>query len=202
MIHSDDDNNEENIGEIKNKVNLSTGNVIKEQTEVIKEGKKRKMIRPFNEDLLIGNDGITRIYDEFPRACQLKGRGNEAQDAKRIVTMYKEWAFQLHPGFSFSDILLKSEALGPKAKVKVFMETLRSKERERYLLSIAVQSKRHGPQRTQANTQPSAIPIVTEENAAEEGLLVDVSGLIEAEASNRDGEVILEDEDEDGDGEP
>ena len=66
---------------------------------------KRKRIKPFTEDILISDDGLQRVYKEFPRICHFKGRGTEAKDMKRLTTMYKEWAFQLHPGLAFSEFL-------------------------------------------------------------------------------------------------
>ena len=39
-----------------------------------KEGKKRVKV---GTDRLLGVDGIQRIYEEFPKICQFKGRGSE-----------------------------------------------------------------------------------------------------------------------------
>ena len=104
--------------------------------ELLKEKKKRKLLRPFNEDLLVGKDGLIRIYEDFPQKCRLNGgRGNEAQDLKRLTTMYKEWVFQLHPGMSFQDALVRSENLGSKGKVRTYLNKLRDREKCRYLVS-------------------------------------------------------------------
>mmetsp|Transcript_9910 Transcript_9910/g.10012 ORF Transcript_9910/g.10012 Transcript_9910/m.10012 type:complete len:359 (+) Transcript_9910:61-1137(+) len=94
---------------------------------------KRK-VRRFDEDVLIGRDGIERIYEEFPKACKFQGRGFEALDLKRLTTLYKEWAFQLFPNLAFEDLLSSTEKLGAKGKVRTVIENLRTRERERYML--------------------------------------------------------------------
>lgn len=45
--------------------------------------KRPRNLKPVNEDLLIGPDGLNRIYQEFPELCRFRGRGNEKQDLKR-----------------------------------------------------------------------------------------------------------------------
>ena len=55
--------------------------------------------------MLTGPDGIKRIYDEFPKIFSCKGRGSEAKDIKRLITMYTEWAYQLHSGIAFQDLV-------------------------------------------------------------------------------------------------
>jgi hypothetical protein len=42
--------------------------------------KKRKVRRQVNESDLAGDDGILRIYEEFPRHCQFHGRGYEVSE--------------------------------------------------------------------------------------------------------------------------
>ena len=90
--------------------------------------------KPFNEDLLISDAGMSRIYREFPLAINYQARGSEAAYLKRLITLYKEWAFQLHPGLSFNDVMLKCEALGSKAVVRNHLQHLREMERERYMV--------------------------------------------------------------------
>ena len=55
--------------------------------------------------MLIGPEGLLRIYEEFPKAATFQGRGSEAKFIKRLMTLYKEWAFQLHPGVAFNDVV-------------------------------------------------------------------------------------------------
>lgn len=112
-------------------------NVSKDATDVevkLNVGNKpKKRMKPFTEDLLISDDGLLRIYEEFPHVSQLKGMGNEKQDISHIIGLYKEWAFQLHPGLSLPDILSRTEVLGVKPKIRGFVDTLRNIERNRYM---------------------------------------------------------------------
>lgn len=97
--------------------------------------KKRKLMKPFNEDLLIGRNGLYKIYQNFPKFLDRAGRkGREGADILKFLTMYKEWAFQLHPGVSFDDVLLKCETLGSKGRVRHHLELMRTEERRRLLV--------------------------------------------------------------------
>lgn len=105
------------------------------QEELLKK-KKPRVARPFNEEVLMTPDGLLRVYEEFPKACPFHGRGSEAKDLKRLTTMYQEWAFQLHPGIAFPDFLIKCEQLGAKASSRVHLQSLRDRERDRYVVSL------------------------------------------------------------------
>ena len=105
------------------------------QEELLKK-KKPRVTRPLNEELLMTPDGLLRIYEEFPKNCQFHGRGSEAKDLRLLTTMYQEWAFQLHPGISFPDFLIKCEQLGSKASSRMHLQGLRDRERDRYVVSL------------------------------------------------------------------
>jgi hypothetical protein len=96
--------------------------------------KKARHARPFTEDVLTLPDGLQRIYEEFPVACKFRGRGSEAKDLQKLMDMYKEWAFQLHPALAFTDILSKCEVLGTKGKTRSCIQNLRDRERSRYIV--------------------------------------------------------------------
>ena len=97
---------------------------------------KKRFNKPLTEEMLTGEDGLLRLYREFPKICKFHGRGSEAKDIKRLCTMYKEWAFQLHPGLAFPDFLSKCEALGSKPRVRANLDHIRSMERDRYLTQV------------------------------------------------------------------
>jgi hypothetical protein len=97
--------------------------------------KKARYARPFTEDILTLPDGLQRIYEEFPLTCKFRGRGSEAKDIKKLMSTYREWAFQLYPGLAFPDIVSRCEALGGKAKTRTTLEHLREQERDRYIVS-------------------------------------------------------------------
>jgi hypothetical protein len=102
--------------------------------EVLKVGTKRKVRSVFNEAILTNRHGLILVYQDFPGACRFKGRGHEAQDAKKLVVKFKEWGFQLYPSLAFPDLLNRCEALGSKAHVRAYMESMRERERCRYLV--------------------------------------------------------------------
>mmetsp|Transcript_33147 Transcript_33147/g.47952 ORF Transcript_33147/g.47952 Transcript_33147/m.47952 type:complete len:233 (+) Transcript_33147:19-717(+) len=95
-----------------------------------------KSYKPFTDELLSCPEGLMRIHDEFPRVLTYHGRGSEANYIKRLVTLYKEWAFQLHPGITFNDLLMKCESLGNKAPIRNYIQRLREKERSRYMTEV------------------------------------------------------------------
>eukprot|EP00600_Ochromonadales_sp_CCMP1393_P006729 CAMPEP_0174965678 /NCGR_PEP_ID=MMETSP0004_2-20121128/6567_1 /TAXON_ID=420556 /ORGANISM="Ochromonas sp., Strain CCMP1393" /LENGTH=306 /DNA_ID=CAMNT_0016214537 /DNA_START=38 /DNA_END=958 /DNA_ORIENTATION=+ len=98
--------------------------------------KKARNSKPFTEDVLTLPDGLQRIYEEFPVSCKFRGRGSEARDIKKLMAMYKEWAFQLHPGLSYCDVLSKCESLGGKGKTRGCVADLRDRERDRYIIDV------------------------------------------------------------------
>jgi len=51
--------------------------------------------------------------------------------------MYKDWAFQLHPGMVFQDVLSKIEQLGSKERIRGYLQMQRENERNRYVVSNA-----------------------------------------------------------------
>ena len=131
---SDDDTEDEDIKR------TTPGNQVKGKEDEIAADelmvkKKARHSKPFTEDVLTLPDGLQRIYEEFPQSCKFRGRGSEARDIKKMLTMYREWAFQLHPGLAFTDILSKCEALGMKSKTRACIQNLRDKERDRYIVS-------------------------------------------------------------------
>jgi hypothetical protein len=99
--------------------------------------KKARHSKPFTEDLLTLPDGLQRIYEEFPSAAQFRGRGSEGKDIKRLLGLYREWAFQLHAGMASSDVIAKCEVLGTRGKTRSCLQSLRERERSRYIVSIA-----------------------------------------------------------------
>lgn len=92
----------------------------------------------FNEDMLCNPQlGLERIYREFPQSCgtTYKGRGCEDIYLKNLISNYKEWSFQLYDKYHYNDVLDAVEKLGSKAYVRSYLNTLRDKERLRYVVS-------------------------------------------------------------------
>ena len=81
-----DNNNNNNPGE-EQAEELRTG----DGPEVTKT-KKRKVFNKYDENLLNQRMGLTRVYDQFPKEWKYRGRGNEAGDLKKLITI----KFQTH----------------------------------------------------------------------------------------------------------
>lgn len=104
------------------------------EAEALLKTKRARYSKPFNEELLLGSDGIDKIYAEFPYLC--KPQGSEVAFLSRLIANYQEWAFKLHPGLSFQDIVSKCEQLGTKGKVRSSIQRMRDRERDRYIVSV------------------------------------------------------------------
>jgi len=129
------DSDDETEGEDKQPIVPKTSEQVIAEADELVVKKKVRHSKPFTEDVLTHPDGIQRIYEEFPVSCKFRGRGSEAKDVKKLLTMYREWAFQLHPGLAFPDIVSKCESLGSKGKTRSCILNLRERERTRYIVS-------------------------------------------------------------------
>jgi hypothetical protein len=96
--------------------------------------KKARVTKPFTEDILVSKEGLPLIYEQFYKECRMKGRGHEADDLKRLITLYSGWAWQLYPGLAFPDMINRIDTLGSKAVTRGCLLDLRDKERNRYLV--------------------------------------------------------------------
>lgn len=130
---SDGGNGDANAG-IKRKADDPADPNKKPEVELLKTKRIRRG-KPFTEDLLVGPHGLHKIYNEFPLKLKYQGRGTEAKFLSNLMAMYKEWAFQLHPGLSFQDVMLKCNTLGSKGQVRGCVQNMRDRERDRYVVS-------------------------------------------------------------------
>jgi hypothetical protein len=101
---------------------------------ILKSNKKARKSPYLTSELLLSNDGLQKIYAEFPSTCKFRGKGYENDDLKKMLWLYKEWAFMLNPGSAFPDLLNKCESLGNTNEVKTLMLHMRQKERERFII--------------------------------------------------------------------
>ena len=142
----DIENQDEQVEPLKEKRVLDLGpfNDEDEEIELLKSGgaaeeqlkkKKVKKRRVFNENMMTSAAGLERMYEEFPDQCKYV-EGNEAAAIGNLMKKYKEWAFQLYPNLAFPDMMNRCQALGSKAHVRGYMETLRERERHRYLRDV------------------------------------------------------------------
>eukprot|EP01031_Cornospumella_fuschlensis_P024429 gene24429-29528_t len=110
-----DSEDEEIVGE-KRKAPTAEDKPVEEEVQ-LKVTKKAKNIKPFDEALLVGPHGLNRIYHEFPLRIRYQ-KNQEVPFLRQLMSLYKEWAFQLHPGLSFEDAMLKIGTLSHKARVR------------------------------------------------------------------------------------
>lgn len=125
----------EDDSEAEDKKNAMPTKEVELLAEELLQKKKVRYFKPFTEDILTLPDGLQRIYEEFPFPRNFRGKGYEQGDIKQLMSMYREWAFQLHPSLAFTDILNKCEALGSKGKTRITLQDLRERERDRYIVS-------------------------------------------------------------------
>jgi TIMELESS-interacting protein len=111
------------------------------ETQIINKKKRVRSFKPFDEDMLIGANGLTSVYESFHLKCLFHGRGSETRDLKNLIKQYKLWAFNLHPGTNVQDLLNKCESMGKNKKVKTSLECLRIEERQRYLSAAGIKQK-------------------------------------------------------------
>lgn len=96
--------------------------------------KKKRPRRSLNPDHLVGPAGFKRIYEEFPLECKLI-EGSEVRSLRKLMDCYRAWAFDLHPGMSFSDMLDSIETHSTKGQVRACISELRDRERARFMVS-------------------------------------------------------------------
>jgi len=116
-----------------------TGEIIEDlklSDETTEKKKKAVRKRPFDEMLLKSDEGLARVYREFPRCWRPRGRGNEIQDLQKLVTMYTEWSYQLHAGYSFEDAIKLTHKLGSKREIRDRVAMMRVEERQRYAIDV------------------------------------------------------------------
>jgi hypothetical protein len=94
--------------------------------------------KPLTDDLLLSVNGIEKVYNEFPLYLKSSSvtSGHEGAYLTTLLTYYKNWQFQIFPGASFSDFISKTDTLGSKSRIRSYMNRLRDKERDRYLVSF------------------------------------------------------------------
>jgi TIMELESS-interacting protein len=110
----------------------SSDNTKEDEILITKEKNKGSTRIYFNEDLLCSEEGLPKIYETFPKKCKFRGRGYETADLKNMLSCYKEWAFFLHPGIAFQDVLNSCERFGRMKQTKEALDKLRNIERTRY----------------------------------------------------------------------
>eukprot|EP00941_MAST-03F_sp_MAST-3F-sp1_P000397 g397.t1 len=111
-----------------------SGKAAKENSNVSNDnGMKKPVVKKprapkFEASTLQGSDGLRYLYKEFPKKVKYSGHGHEASALRRLVTLYKSWAFNAYPGrLSFQDMLAKIEKLGTN-KLKFDVIGIREKE--------------------------------------------------------------------------
>ncbi|WBW72988.1 replication fork protection complex subunit Swi3 [Schizosaccharomyces osmophilus] len=78
----------------------------------------RKQIAKFDEERLASENGIPKLQ-RMRKKVNLKGKGHELGDLKRILSMYHIWTHELYPRATFDDSISYLNRLGSTRSVKV-----------------------------------------------------------------------------------
>jgi hypothetical protein len=120
------------VNETKKRTKITE--ISKVDNESILKSKKKPRKSPYlTSELLLSEDGLQKVYEEFPTRLKFRGRGYETDDLKKMMSAYREWAWMLNPGSAFTDFLLKCESLGNTKEIKSLLEQLRDKEKARFI---------------------------------------------------------------------
>ncbi|GMF54460.1 unnamed protein product [Phytophthora fragariaefolia] len=88
--------------------------------------RRRNLLR---ESHLVSAEGLKKVHRTFPYQVSADVSGREAQALASLVTMYRQWAFDLFPGLNLEDFVERTEVLGKSHQVQGLMADLREKER-------------------------------------------------------------------------
>ncbi|GAA5951755.1 hypothetical protein JCM3765_003108 [Sporobolomyces pararoseus] len=84
--------------------------------------KKRKAIAKMDETRLLGPTGFPKLMQDIKRV-KLKGKGHEAQDLKRVLSVYQLWTHQMYPKTNLQDTLTTVEKLCHKRSIQRALKT-------------------------------------------------------------------------------
>jgi hypothetical protein len=127
-IHSDESEN----ASASSKKELKT-DLLPEAPDVTVPKKRVKRPRLFQEEDLCGPYGIKYVYRNFPSF--MTKNLDEGESLDHLINNYMDWAFRLHPGLSFPDLLARIETFGTKGTVKSLLLSMRDEERTKYIVS-------------------------------------------------------------------
>ncbi|ORY78408.1 replication fork protection component Swi3-domain-containing protein [Leucosporidium creatinivorum] len=90
--------------------------------------KKRRVVAKMDETRLLGPSGFPRLLEDAGK-FKLKGKGHEAQDLKRLMSMYQLWAHQMYPKTNLRDTLKTVEKLCHKRSVQRALKQYRDESK-------------------------------------------------------------------------
>ncbi|GAA5911096.1 Csm3p [Sporobolomyces salmoneus] len=84
--------------------------------------KKRRIVAKMDETRLLGPSGFPKLMQDIKRV-RLKGKGHEAQDLKRVLSLYQLWTHQMYPKTNLRDTLTTVEKLCHKRSAQRALKT-------------------------------------------------------------------------------
>ncbi|GAA5830320.1 hypothetical protein JCM3766R1_002868 [Sporobolomyces carnicolor] len=90
--------------------------------EDLAPAKKRRVVAKMDETRLLGPSGFPKLIQDIQRV-KLKGKGHEAQDLKRVLSMYQLWTHQMYPKTNLRDTLASVEKLCHKRSAQRALKT-------------------------------------------------------------------------------
>lgn len=83
--------------------------------------------RKLTPDLLLSNEGLGYVLENFPRMVKIQGPGHEVEDLKSLLDAYVHWHSRILPFFSFNQFVEKVEKLGSVKRVRICVNELKDK---------------------------------------------------------------------------
>ncbi|GAA5885357.1 hypothetical protein JCM16303_006017 [Sporobolomyces ruberrimus] len=84
--------------------------------------KKKRVVAKMDETRLLGPTGFPKLIEDIKRV-KLKGKGHEAQDLKRVLSLYQLWSHQMYPKTNLRDTLTTVEKLCHKRSLQRSLKT-------------------------------------------------------------------------------
>lgn len=98
------------------------------QVSASSQKRRRNLLR---ESHLVSAEGFQKVYRTFPYQVSSNVSGREASALSSLMTMYKQWAYDLYPGLNFEDFVDRTETLAKGHQVQSLMAEMREKERRK-----------------------------------------------------------------------
>eukprot|EP00742_Colponemidia_sp_Colp-10_P008320 GILJ01009004.1.p2 GENE.GILJ01009004.1~~GILJ01009004.1.p2 ORF type:complete len:200 (-),score=33.28 GILJ01009004.1:1182-1724(-) len=93
--------------------------------------KKKRMTssKPkLDAELLDSDKGLSKLY-AMTKELKFKGKGHEASDLNKVMSVYRKWALELFPAMSFEDVLETIETISVQSRTKSKLQALRDEHR-------------------------------------------------------------------------
>ncbi|KAI9919127.1 hypothetical protein PsorP6_012261 [Peronosclerospora sorghi] len=126
------------------------------EASVVTQKRRRNLLR---ESHLVSAEGFKKVYRTFPYQLNADVSGRETQALASLIKMYKQWAFELHPGLNFEDFVDRTLRLGKGHQVQALMAELREHERLKVMKKMQEEEKEDDREEDEASS-PNEIEVM------------------------------------------